>query len=93
MKFRNPIRRMAVVEKRKTYIPHLLTVLLGWSLAMTMDYNSQLHEAEEKYHEVDRAFTECLRGNWKTVTPDGVEWGCMEVQKFDPRNRSKGTGR
>ncbi len=89
MYLRTKIRPLLVMEKRKSYIPHLLAVLLGWSLAMTLDFYDQKRAAEERYAEVDMALTQCFKGEWRTTTEDGVEWGCLPVQRFDPKNKSK----
>lgn len=89
MKIRNPIRPLVTMERRKSYIPHLLTILLGWSLAMTLDFYDQKQQAEEEAARHERDFTSCLRGEWRTVTEDGVEWGCLPVQRNAPKGVKK----
>jgi len=90
MKLRYPIRDLHVMEKRKTYIPHLLVVLLGWSMVMTWDYRDQKLHAEEVARKLDTEFAECLRGEWREVTEQGVHLGCLPVQRWDPKNRTTG---
>lgn len=75
-----PIRSVSVVDSRKTYLPHLLIVALLWSLAMTMDYHDQAAAAEARAQTAEREFVACLRGQWRAVTEQGVELGCMPVQ-------------
>lgn len=83
-----PIRNLRVVESRKTYIPHLLIIALLWSLAMTMEYHDQAEQAREAAAQADKQFVSCLRGEWRAVTEQGVEIGCMPVQMNEPLRKS-----
>lgn len=85
MKTRNPIRDLRVIEKRKSYLPHLLAIACLWLLAMTMDYNDQAAAANERAEYIDKEFTDCLRGDWRAVTEQGVELGCMQVVTNVPK--------
>lgn len=89
MKIRTPIKQMRVVSRRQTYIPHILFVLLCWSLAITFDYHDQAETAKAIATQHEREFTECLKGKWRTVTPDGKEWGCLGVEMNDPKWRER----
>jgi hypothetical protein len=80
MRIRTPIRPVIGIEVRKTYLPHLLVILLLWSIAMTFDFRDQKLQAEIVATQHERDFTECLKGRWRTVTEDGTEWGCLPVQ-------------
>jgi hypothetical protein len=80
MRIRTPIRPVTGIEVRKTYWPHLLTILLLWFSAMTLDFYDQKIQAENVAAQHERDFTECLKGKWRTVTDDGTEWGCLPVQ-------------
>lgn len=82
------IRPVRVVDKRTTYLPHLLAVALLWALAMTLDYHDQAAAAHERAERIDREFTACLRGQWRAVTEQGVEIGCMPVERNEPRKRT-----
>lgn len=88
MKIRTPIRDLLIVEKRKSHIPHLLAVACLWLLASSMDYAEQAAAAEERAARIDAEFTSCLRGEFRAVTEEGVEIGCMPVQVNTPRKKS-----
>lgn len=88
MKIRTPIRGLRVVEKRKTYIPHLLFVALVWVASMNEDYAIEAAQEAERAARIDAEHTACLRGEWRAVTQEGVEIGCMPVQTNHPRKQS-----
>lgn len=80
-----PITQMVVVEKRKTYWPHILGIALLWSLAMTMDYADQAAQAEERAQDMSRQMAECLNGRWTGRTESGAQIGCMPAETVDQR--------
>ncbi len=88
MKVRNPIRDLRVVEKRKTYIPHLLAIACLWLLAMSLSYSEEIEQEKERAIRIDREFTQCLRGEWRVVTEEGAHLGCMPVQIWEERHAS-----
>lgn len=88
MKIRTPIRDLRVVEKRTTYIPHLLAIACLWLLAMSMDAHDQAAMEAERAARIDAEFTACLRGEFRAVTQEGVEIGCLPVQINHPRKQS-----
>jgi hypothetical protein len=81
------MNRLVVVTKRSTYYPHLLAVLALWALAMTLDYHDQAAAANERAARIDKEFTACLKGQWRAVTDQGVELGCMPVQTNEPKRK------
>lgn len=89
MKIRNPIRSTRIVETRTTYIPHILIIGLLWVGAMTWDYHDQAETAKELAAHYNEEHSKCLKGEWRTTTPDGTEWGCMPVMSNIPLKREK----
>lgn len=85
MKIRTPIQQMRVVSRRQTYIQHILFVLLVLALMQTWEYHEEAADAKSVAAQHERDFTECLKGKWRTVTPDGKEWGCLGVEMNDPK--------
>lgn len=85
-----PIRPLFVAERRRaTYLPHLLLVALLWVLAMTLDYRDQANAAQERAERIDKEFTACLRGQWRAVTEQGAELGCLPVEILKPDEKRK----
>lgn len=82
-----PINRLKVVEDRKSYVPHMLAIALLWSLAMTLDYRDQAAAANARAARMDAEHTACLRGEWRAVTEQGVELGCLPVEINEPPRR------
>ena len=87
MKIRNPITPLRVVTRRQTYVPHILFILLLWSLAMTMDYHDQAAEAEASAQSMSSQMAECLNGTWRGIAEDGTQIGCMKAVTNDPNWR------
>ena len=80
-----PITKMVVIEKRNTYLPHILCIALLWSVAMTMDYADQAAQAEERANSMTRQMAECLNGRWIGRTESGSQIGCMPAETVEPR--------
>jgi cytochrome c-type biogenesis protein CcmH/NrfF len=79
MKTRTPIRPLTVVPTAKTYIPHLLVVLLLWALAMTVDFYDQAVVAEEVQAEAVAQLLGCMNGTQQWIAEDGTEIACMQA--------------
>lgn len=89
MKLRNPIRPLRVVERRKTYVPHLLAIGLLWALAMSMEYADETALANERADSMTSQFADCLNGTWRGITPSGEQIACLPAESLKPINRSK----
>ena len=84
-----PIRPMIIRERsRWRYVPHALAIVCLWLTAMTMDYHDQTQAAEERAARMNAEHTACLRGEWRAVTAEGIEIGCLPVETFDPKKGS-----
>ena len=88
MKISNPIRPVVIVERRKTYIPHLLAIGILWATAMTMDYADEAAEAQAQAKDMSAQMAECLRGEWRGITPSGEQVGCLPAETLKPEERS-----
>jgi hypothetical protein len=91
MKTRTPIKPVEV--RARHYWPHLSALFACFLLAGTLEYHdavAQAEHAEEVARKLDAEFAECLRGEWREVTEQGVHLGCLPVQRWDPKNRTTG---
>lgn len=84
-----PIRPLRIVERRRTYLPHLLLIALLWSLAMTLDYRDQARSETERAERWKAQLAECLNGTWRGITPSGERIGCMPAETLKPENISR----
>lgn len=89
MKIRTPIRPLRIVDRRRTYLPHLLAIALLWTLAMTLDYHDQAAAENERAESWKSQMSECLNGRWRGITSDGTQVGCMPAEEFSPSERSR----
>ena len=88
MTISNHIRPVVIVERRKTYVPHLLAIGLLWATAMTMDYADEAAEAQAQAKDMSAQMAACLNGRWVGVTASGEQVGCMPAETFKPEERS-----
>jgi hypothetical protein len=79
---------LADYPQTKTYAISLLLIALAWGWAMERDYVEQGRAAIERAARIDAEFTDCLRGEWRAVTEQGVEIGCMPVER-NPWSKKK----
>ena len=88
MKSSNPIRPVVIVERRKTYIPHLLAIGLIWVGVMTWDYHDQVAIERENAQRMSAAMVDCLNGTYRATASDGVQIGCMPAETLKPEERN-----
>ena len=74
-----PIRNMRIIESRWEYVPHLLVIMLLWSVVMTMDFYTEVGEANERAENMAAQLAECLNGTWRGRAQDGTRVGCMKA--------------
>jgi hypothetical protein len=73
---------MRIIERRRTYLPHIVAIGLLWAIAMTLDYHDQASEAQAQSAAMSAQMAACLRGEWRGRTENGEQIGCMPAETF-----------
>ena len=82
------MNKMRIVPAWQTYVPHILIIALLWSLAMTMDYAEEAAEAQASAASMTQQMAACLNGEWRGISADGTQIGCMPAQTYNAKRGS-----